>query len=124
MKVCAARCAKTTNVGLMWYAGLGQELKHLYKTPGVLNTVVHPSWVRTPLVAGYETHLEKNQGGLMKPETIGKKIVDQIVSCRSGQLIIPKKLKAAAGLRGQPNWLQEVIRDLAVGKAGAQFPKN
>lgn len=24
--------------------GLGQEIKHIYNTPGVLNTVVHPSW--------------------------------------------------------------------------------
>jgi all-trans-retinol dehydrogenase (NAD+) len=24
--------------------GLGQEIKHVYKTPGVLNTVVHPGW--------------------------------------------------------------------------------
>ena len=102
--------------------GLSQELKHIYKTPGVLNTVVHPSWVRTPLVKGYEDHLEKTQGGLMKPEMIGRKIADQIFSCSGGQLIIPASLKLAAGIRGQPNWLQEVLRDLAVGRAGAQIP--
>jgi all-trans-retinol dehydrogenase (NAD+) len=88
----------------------------------VLNTVVHPSWVRTPLVKGYENHLEKMQGGLMKPEVIGRKIADQIFSCGSGQLIIPASLRIAAGIRGQPNWLQEVIRDLAVGRAGAKIP--
>jgi all-trans-retinol dehydrogenase (NAD+) len=104
--------------------GLGQEIKHIYKTPGVLNSVIHPSWVRTPLVSGYEDHLEKTQGRLMKPEHIGTRIVDQIISCKGGQVIIPKRLKIAAGIRGQPNWIQEFIRDLAVGSAGGGFPKQ
>jgi all-trans-retinol dehydrogenase (NAD+) len=99
------------------------EIKHIYKTPGILNTVVHPSWVRTPLVGGYESHLEKTQGKLMKPEHIAKRIVDQILSCRGSQLVMPRRLAIAAGIRGHPNWLQEVIRDLAVGGAGAEFPK-
>lgn len=58
----------------------------------------------------------------MKPEHIGKRIVDQIVSCRGGQLIIPKQISTAAGLRGMSNWLQEFIRDRAVGGAAAKFP--
>jgi all-trans-retinol dehydrogenase (NAD+) len=58
----------------------------------------------------------------MKPEYIGRKIVDQIFSCRSGQLIIPQRLSIAAGLRGQANWVQEAIRDFAVGGAAADFP--
>ncbi|KAF2673110.1 NAD(P)-binding protein [Microthyrium microscopicum] len=107
---------------MAFHEGLGQEIKHIYKTPGVLNTVVHPSWVRTPLVAGYEDHLDKTQGGLMRVDVIGKKIVNQILSCRGGQLIIPSKLRIAAGIRGNPNWLQELIRDMAVGKAGSKFP--
>jgi all-trans-retinol dehydrogenase (NAD+) len=96
------------------------ELKHIYKKPGVLNTVVHPNWVRTPLVGGYESHLEKTQGKLMKPETIASKIVDQITSCRGGQLFMPSQLRIATTLRGQANWLQETIRDFAVGGVAAQ----
>jgi all-trans-retinol dehydrogenase (NAD+) len=102
--------------------GLNQELKHIYKTPGILTTIVHPSWVRTPLVGGYEGHLEKTQGKLMKPEYIAKQIVDQILSCRGGQLILPRPLAIAAGIRGLPNWLQEFIRDRAVGGAASEFP--
>jgi all-trans-retinol dehydrogenase (NAD+) len=116
--------AATKAAVLAFHEGLGQEIKHIYKAPGVLNTVVHPSWVRTPLVAGYENYLQKSQGGLMKPEWIGSSIVAQILSCRGGQLILPKKLGGAAGIRGHPNWLQEFIRDIAVGKAGAAYPKN
>ncbi|KAF2398278.1 dehydrogenase/reductase SDR family member 8 precursor [Trichodelitschia bisporula] len=104
------------------HEGLNMEIRHLYKTPGVLNTIVHPSWVRTPLVGGFEDHLEKTQGGLMKPEWIAQKIVKQIVSCRGGQLIIPSKLASATRLRGEANWIQELIRDFAVGGAASEFP--
>jgi all-trans-retinol dehydrogenase (NAD+) len=103
--------------------GLGQEIKHIYKTPGVLNTIVHPYWAATPLVGGYEDYLEKNQGKLLKPENIGKKIVDQVLSCRGGQVIIPEDMKIAPGVRGHPNWLQELIRDNVIGKASASMPK-
>jgi all-trans-retinol dehydrogenase (NAD+) len=105
-----------------WNKGLDQEIKSIYKTPGLLNTVVHPSWVRTPLVGGYESHLEKTQGKLMKPEHIAKRIVDQVISCRGGQLIMPKRLALAAGIRALPNWLQEFVRDKAVGGAASDFP--
>lgn len=58
----------------------------------------------------------------MKPEHIAKRVVDQIVSRRGGQLIIPRQMAIAAGLRGLPNWLQEIIRDRRVGGAAAKFP--
>jgi all-trans-retinol dehydrogenase (NAD+) len=93
--------------------GLSQEIKHVYRSPGVLNTVVHPSWVRTNIVKGYEDLIEKTQGRLMKPEMIGEIVVDQIVSCRGGQLIIPKKHSKSPGMRGWANWLQEFVRDRA-----------
>ena len=103
--------------------GLTQEIKHIYKTPGVLSTVVHPYWVATPMVGGYEGFLEKTQGKLLRPENVGKRVVDQILSCRGGQVIIPDSLKTAPGIRGYPNWLQELVRDHLIGKHAAQFPK-
>jgi all-trans-retinol dehydrogenase (NAD+) len=98
------------------------EIKHIYKTPGVLNTVVHPSWVRTPLVGGYEDHLVKTQGKLLEPEHIAKRITDQILSCRGGQLFVPRVLAIAASIRANPNWLQEGIRDIIVGGKKNVFP--
>jgi len=56
----------------------------------------------------------------MKPENIAKKVVGQIWSCRGGQLIIPSTLSTAPGIRGHPNWLQEFIRDLAVGRSASK----
>jgi len=101
--------------------GLNQEIKHVYRTPGVLNTIVHPGWVRTNIVKGFEDLLEKTQGKLMNPEIVGKTIVDQIISCRGGQLIIPKKLSMGTGIRGLPNWLQEIIRDQAFSKTPLKY---
>jgi len=106
-----------------FHEGLAGELKHVYKKPGVLNTVVHPSWVRTAIVKGYEEHLERTQGHLMRPEMVGGKIVERIVGCTGGQLVIPEQLKVAAGIRGLPNWVQEGLRDRLFGTAGAEFPK-
>lgn len=77
----------------------------------------------TPIVAGYEESLEKSSGKLLRPEYVGQKIVNQIISCKGGQLVIPKQLGAAAGLRGLPNWIQEFIRDRAVGRDG-QLTRN
>jgi len=100
---------------LALHEGLNQELKHVYKKRGVLNTVVHPHWVRTPLVGGYEAQLEKTQGKLLKPENIARKVVEQITLCRGGQLFMPGHMSTASRLRGEANWLQELIRDFAVG---------
>jgi all-trans-retinol dehydrogenase (NAD+) len=74
-------------------------------------------------VGGYEDFLEKNQGKLLNPASIAKSIVKQVLSCRGGQLIFPDVLKIAPGLRGHPNWLQELIRDNVVGKMSAYMPR-
>ncbi len=57
----------------------------------------------------------------MKPEVVAKLIVDQIVSCRGGQLIIPKNMSKLAGMRGWTNWLQEFARDRSSSQAGVLF---
>ncbi|KIW08428.1 uncharacterized protein PV09_01331 [Verruconis gallopava] len=114
--------ASTKSAVQAFHEGLNMEIKHIYKKLGVLNTVVHPSWVRTPLIGGYESHLEKTQGKLLKPEQIAKKIVDQIVSCNGGQLFMPGRMSTATRIRGEANWLQELIRDFAVGSATSSPP--
>jgi len=60
----------------------------------------------------------------MKPEYVGRKVVEQIENCTGGQVILPPPLKLAPGIRALPNWLQESIRDLAVGRAGSEYKKN
>jgi all-trans-retinol dehydrogenase (NAD+) len=57
----------------------------------------------------------------MEVEYVGKKIVEGIFSCRGQQIILPPLLSTAAGIRGHPNWLQEFIRDLTVGRASKEI---
>jgi all-trans-retinol dehydrogenase (NAD+) len=58
----------------------------------------------------------------MKPENIARKVTDQLWTCRGGQLIIPSIMSSAPGIRGHPNWIQEIIRDIAVGNAAGKEP--
>lgn len=68
-----------------------------------------------------EDRIEETGGRLLKPEVVGKLIADQIVSCRGGQLIIPKSSSRLAGMRSWTNWLQEFARDRSFRKADVLF---
>jgi len=55
--------------------------------------------------------IEKGFGGLIEPETIANAMVEQVLRCRGGQLILPASLNLVAGIRACPNWVQELLRD-------------
>jgi len=102
----------STKAGVFaFHEGLNQELKHRYFAPAVLTTSVHPNWVRTPLVKPWENSLKKTKSEVLTPQTVADAIVNQILSCTSGQIIIPTNLDKVSGLRGWTNWLQELVRD-------------
>lgn len=71
--------------------------------------VVHPSWVRTPLL---DTVLSKGHitGLVLDATTVADVIVAQILKGESAQLILPSRLSFMAGIRGYPSWLQEWVR--------------
>ncbi|KAI4594163.1 hypothetical protein KJ359_008705 [Pestalotiopsis sp. 9143b] len=97
---------------LAFHESLACELKHYYKSPNVLTTVVHPNFVRTPLVDDFAEHLESSGVRMMTPKQIADPVVAQIRSRRGGQLIIPRSASPIAGIRGWPSWLQELLRDV------------
>ncbi|CAG7557505.1 unnamed protein product [Fusarium equiseti] len=100
---------------LSFHESLASEIKHFYKAPNVLTTVVHPNFVRTPLVEGFVDRLERGGVRLLTPDDIAKEVVAQIKRRRGGQLIVPKSASAISGIRGWPTWLQEILRDM-IGK--------
>jgi len=100
---------------LSFHESLASEIKHFYKAPNVLTTVVHPNFVRTPLVEGFVDRLERGGVRLLTPDDIAKEVVAQIKRRRGGQLIVPKSASAVSGIRGWPTWLQEILRDM-IGK--------
>jgi all-trans-retinol dehydrogenase (NAD+) len=98
---------------LAFHEGLACEIKHIYKAPGIITTVVHPSWVRTQMTQQYAERIERRQGKMMTPDEIASRVVKQIFKRKGGQLIIPSRVSNLSGIRGWPNWLQEWLRDSA-----------
>ncbi|KAI0458200.1 NAD(P)-binding protein [Xylaria acuta] len=94
-----------------FHEALTCELKHCYKAPNVLTTIVHPNYVRTPLIENYVNHLEKSGVRMLTSEDVAEPIVAQLKSRRGGQLIIPRSASVISGIRGWPIWLQELLRD-------------
>ena len=104
---------------LSFHEGLTSELKHLYKAPKVMTTVVHPNFVRTPLLGRMIEGLEQLGVRPMEPDNVAEAIVDQIVSMRGGQVFVPAVSSLVAGMRGWSTWLQEMARD-ASGRVAAK----
>lgn len=96
---------------LSFHEGLSCELKHLYKAPNVITTVVHPNFVRTPLLGRMIEGLQRAGVRLMEPDVVAEAIVAQIVSKKGAQLFIPAPSSVVAGIRGWSTWLQEIVRD-------------
>ncbi|KAF2117938.1 hypothetical protein BDV96DRAFT_644275 [Lophiotrema nucula] len=95
---------------LVLHEGLGQELKFLYNAPRVRTTVVHPSWIRTPMVQRL-IDTGKMKSGWTEAEDVAKAITKQLYSGYGGQVIIPDSLWWTSAIRGFPSWLQEKLRD-------------
>ncbi|KAJ0333835.1 hypothetical protein COL922a_010392 [Colletotrichum nupharicola] len=97
---------------LAFHEGLTCEIKHIYRSPGVLTTVVHPMWVATDMTKDDKKAIERSgTNKMMKPEDVAKVVADQIFSRRGAQLIIPSRASWLSGFRGLPNWFQEILRD-------------
>lgn len=97
---------------LAFHEGLGGELRHIYKAPGVLTTVVHPNYVRTPMTGDHTYRFVRQEGSMLGPEEVGNRVVQQVLSGRGGQVILPEHLSVTTSLRAWPTWMQDSVRDL------------
>ncbi|KAI1268137.1 NAD(P)-binding protein [Xylariaceae sp. FL1019] len=106
-----------TKAGAMaFHEGLACEIKHLYKAPGVMTTLVQPDFVKTQMTKAYWAEVEAAGGLLLTVDQVVQPVLQQIFSRRGGHLIIPKSRAIVTFLRGWPTWLQEIVRDF-IGKA-------
>ncbi|KAL2823951.1 hypothetical protein BJY01DRAFT_241739 [Aspergillus pseudoustus] len=97
---------------LAFHEGLGNELRYIYKAPGVLSTVVHPNYVQTPMTGMHEYRFVR-QGTMLRAEDVGNRVVSQILARQGGQLILPEHLALTTpALRGWPTWMQDGLRDI------------
>jgi len=94
---------------LSLHEGLRQELDHRHNAPNVRTSVVHPTFVRTPMTANMQ-----GQPGfpkkLLEPKEVADAIVAQVLLGQSGQIFLPRTLSLASGIKGYPTWLQDRFR--------------
>lgn len=106
-------CSKAS--ALAFHESLRQELKSWYNAPGVRTSVVHPMWVRTPMIKMLTDHESHFRQPIMTVEFVADAIAKQILSQNSGQVILPKSQSVASLVRAMPTWMQEGVRSIASG---------
>ncbi|KAH8891513.1 NAD(P)-binding protein [Thozetella sp. PMI_491] len=95
---------------LAFHEGLAQELRHQYNARKVRTSVVHPAFVRTPIISKVVKTVEKRYN-ILDPEDVAEMIFRHILSGNSGQLFTEKVHRYVSGIRGFPSWMQESLRD-------------
>ncbi|KAL5334959.1 hypothetical protein BJX70DRAFT_339808 [Aspergillus crustosus] len=101
-------CSKAS--ALAFHEGLRQELRLWYKAPRVRTTVVHPLWVRTPMIKLLTDAGSEFKQPILTPEMVSEAVVKQVLAQRSGQIILPGYYTPLSMLRAMPNWIQEFAR--------------
>ncbi|KAL9105528.1 MAG: hypothetical protein Q9227_009325 [Pyrenula ochraceoflavens] len=100
---------------LSFHEGLTAEIRALHKKKGVLTSVVHPHWTLTNMTKGWKEKIEYSEGGMMTPEAVAERVVEQVMGCKGGRVVLPEYMAWLANLRSWAGWRQEILRD-AVGK--------
>ncbi|KAL4943977.1 hypothetical protein BDV06DRAFT_188524 [Aspergillus oleicola] len=101
-------CTKAS--ALAFHEGLRQELRLWYKAPKVRTSVVHPLWVRTPMIKVLTDAGSEFKQPILTPEMVSEAVVKQVLAQRSGQIILPSYYTPLSMLRALPNWFQEFAR--------------
>lgn len=97
---------------LAFHEGLACELKHVYKAPNIMTSIIHPNFVNTPLLDDVADQLMRSGVRMLTSDDVAEQTVAQVMSKRGGQVIIPASVSIVSGIRGWPTWLQEVLRDV------------
>ncbi|RAL15833.1 SDR family oxidoreductase [Aspergillus homomorphus CBS 101889] len=104
-------CSKAS--ALAFHEGLGQEIRHWYKRPGVKTSVIHPYWVRTPMIQQLTDAGDLFKQPVLTVERVAAAITRQVVSGKSGQIFLPEGYSVVSMVRALPTWLQEHVRGLS-----------
>ncbi|TVY75631.1 Dehydrogenase [Lachnellula suecica] len=102
--------AGSKNSAVSFHEGLAAELKTRYNAPKVRSVLVTQGYTKTPLFEGYNNDSKFLMPSL-QPETVAEGIVKQVLSGRSGQVILPGFAVILTFLRGFPSWYQNRTRN-------------
>ncbi|GIC92543.1 SDR family oxidoreductase [Aspergillus udagawae] len=106
-------CSKAS--ALAFHEGLTQELRYWYQAKKVRTSVIHPLWVRTPMIQQLTEAGNQFKQPVMTPQVVSDAVVKQILTQSSGQVILPTSHSAASMVRAFPQWFQETVRGIASG---------
>lgn len=72
--------------------------------------MIHPSWVRTPLIEKLVDNARWNSRTI-ESDTVAEAVVSHIIRGESGQIFLPAGFSLVSLVESFPSWLQESIRD-------------
>jgi all-trans-retinol dehydrogenase (NAD+) len=97
--------AASKAAALSFHEGLTAELATKYNASKVRTAMIILGFTKTPLFQGYNSD-SKFLVPALEPETVAEAIVKQIMTGRSGQVIIPGFGNLFTLFRGFPHWFQ------------------
>ncbi|EGE86042.1 short-chain dehydrogenase/reductase 2 [Blastomyces dermatitidis ATCC 18188] len=97
---------------LAFHESLTQELRMWYKAKKVRTSIIHPLWVATPMIQQLTKPGTVFNMPTMTVDVVSNAVVKQILSQRSGQVVLPTRRSGLRLLRAFPMWLQERARGI------------
>ncbi|KAJ4173992.1 hypothetical protein NW754_012981 [Fusarium falciforme] len=94
---------------LALHEGLTAELTTRYNAPKVRTVIVHPGHTKTALFTGYDQKTDFLMPQL-EPETVADAVVKQVLTGRSGYVVIPGFGMILSALRMLPDWYAIPLR--------------
>lgn len=101
--------AASKSAAYAFHEGLTAELKTRYNAPKVRTVVVNQGYTKTALFTGYHND-SPFLVPTLEPETVAESIVRQVLTGRSGQVIVPKFGTTLSALAAMPHWYQVRLR--------------
>lgn len=112
--------AATKASAMAFHEGLALELRRLYKTKGVLTSIVHPDFARTALGDAVHEQVAKTGTAMLTPEYVAGEIAAAVFARRSSNVIVPRQAGLVASLRAWPLWMQAAFLG-SVGKTSEKL---
>ena len=94
---------------LALHEGLTAELTTRYKAPKIRTVMVHPGHTKTDLFVGYE---QANDfiAPKLEPESVAEAVVKQVLTGRSGKVVMPEAGRFLSALGVLPDWYAVPLR--------------
>ncbi|KAF2765641.1 NAD(P)-binding protein [Teratosphaeria nubilosa] len=99
--------ATTKNALVSLQETMMQEVRVIHQAPAIKFTIVHPTFADTGIITQWKNQLQAAKMLILRPEVVADAVVKQILSCRSGQIILPEGMTFLAGMRGWSHWLMQ-----------------